>query len=214
MTVRFGSTLEAGSGSRPDPARTRRAILDAARQRFLHYGYKKTTVDEITTDAGVAKGTMYLYFTNKEAILFTLVQEIKREITQRLRQIAAGASTPPEKLSDMLAARVVAVYEACTGTPHGCELIEEIRPQLVECGREEHDAQIALLADVLREGHRLGIFDVADPARAAHLLVAACAAFMPPYLCPAFPTPRTSAELEAGAREMFAFLLRGLRRCR
>lgn len=208
MTARFGSTLEMGASGR------KQAILDAARQRFLHYGYKKTTVDEITTDAGIAKGTMYLYFPSKEAILFTLVREVKRQITQRMREIAAGPSAPPDKLCDMLAARVVAVHEACTGSPHGSEMIEEIRPQLVECGREEHDAQIGLLADVLREGHRQGLFDVADPARAAHLLVAACAAYMPPYLCPAFPTPRTSADLEEGAREMAVFLLRGLRRCR
>jgi AcrR family transcriptional regulator len=45
-----GSTTAASSS-------TREAILQAARQRFLHYGYKKTTIDEIAQDAGIGKGT-------------------------------------------------------------------------------------------------------------------------------------------------------------
>lgn len=216
VSIRFGSSMEeaTGSGARPDPAQTRRAILDAARRRFLHYGYKKTTIDEITTDAGVGKGTVYLYFGGKEDILLTLVLEIKRDITERMRAIAAVPAAPAEKLTEMLVARIVAVYDVCTETPHGCEMVEEIRPQIVRCGREEYDAQLGLIAEVLREGHRQGVFDVADPARVAPLLAAACAAFFPPYLSPAFPAPRTRAELEAGARELIGLILRGLRRCR
>ena len=214
-TARLGSMEGViGLSVRTDPARTRRAILDAARQRFLHYGYKKTTVDEITSDAGVGKGTVYLYFAGKEEILHTLVLEVKRDITQRMRAIAAVSLPPAEKLTEMLVVRVVAVYEVCTTTPHGCELVDEIRPHLVRWGREELEAQLGLLAEVLRDGHRQGVFDVADPERTAPLLTAACAAFFPPYLCPAFPTPRTSADLEAGTREMVGLILRGLRRSR
>lgn len=199
---------------RQAPMGTRQAILDAARQRFLHYGYKKTTIDEIAADAGVGKGTVYLYFGGKEDLLLTLVVEVKRAITEQMRGIATSAAAPPDKLREMMAARVLAVYDACKSTAHGIELVDYLRPQLSHCGREEYEAQQGLLADVLREGHKIGVFDIADAPRAAHLLSAALLAFFPPYICPPFPTDRSREELEAGAREMVGFLVRGLRRCR
>ena len=216
MALRFGIGLgqAASANPRSDPAQTRQAILGAARQRFLHYGYRKTTIDEIASDAGVGKGTVYLYFGGKEEILLTLVHEIKRGITERMRALAADPTPPAQRLTEMVVARITAVYDAYTENPHGSELVDEMRPQLVACGREEYDAQLALLADVLQEGQEQGVFDVPDPRRVAHLINAAFAAFFPPYQCPPFPGTRTRQELEAGAREMMEFLLRGLRPCR
>jgi len=40
----------------------RRRIFTAARRRIERYGYRHTTIAEIAGDAGVAKGTVYLYF--------------------------------------------------------------------------------------------------------------------------------------------------------
>jgi len=44
-------------------------IVDAARKRFQHYGIGKTTMQEIAADAGVAVGTLYLYFSNKDELV-------------------------------------------------------------------------------------------------------------------------------------------------
>lgn len=214
MTVRLGSGAAQTTGARTDPAQTRDAILRAARQRFLHYGYRKTTIDEIASDAGVGKGTVYLYFGGKEDILLNLVHEVKRDITERMRAIAAASTPPEERLTEMVVVRILTVHDAHTATPHGNELVDELRPQLIQCGRAEYDAQTALLAEVLGEGHGRGDLDVPDPVRAAHLLTAAFAAFFPPYFCQPFPEQRTRADLEAGAREMCRFLFCGLRRCR
>ena len=45
-------------------------ILDAAMRLFSERGFERTTVDEIATLANVGKGTIYLYFENKEPDLF------------------------------------------------------------------------------------------------------------------------------------------------
>ncbi len=47
----------------------REQILDAARQCFARQGVARTTVDQIARAAGVAKGTVYLYYRSKDAIL-------------------------------------------------------------------------------------------------------------------------------------------------
>lgn len=46
----------------------RKAIVDAAREIFARQGYEATTIAEIATAAGIAVGTVYLYFHNKREI--------------------------------------------------------------------------------------------------------------------------------------------------
>jgi TetR/AcrR family acrAB operon transcriptional repressor len=43
-------------------------IINAAQKLIVHYGYDKTTVDEIAREAGISKGAVYLHFDKKEAI--------------------------------------------------------------------------------------------------------------------------------------------------
>jgi TetR/AcrR family fatty acid metabolism transcriptional regulator len=50
-------------------------ILDAALDLMSQYGYRKTSIDEIAERAGVAKGTVYLYFRDKREILISLLKE-------------------------------------------------------------------------------------------------------------------------------------------
>jgi len=47
---------------------TRQLILDAAFERFGHYGYNKTTMVEIAQDVGMSAANLYRYFENKQEI--------------------------------------------------------------------------------------------------------------------------------------------------
>ena len=51
----------------------RRALLDAAYELFLERGTAKTSVEDITSRAKVAKGTFYLYFQDKGAVMQALL---------------------------------------------------------------------------------------------------------------------------------------------
>lgn len=201
-------------------AAARAAILQAARQRFLHYGYKKTTIDEIASDANIGKGTVYLHFSGKDAILLTLVMEVKRNINAQIRAIAASLASPEDRLRRIVLACIGSVYDACTVMPHGGELVGDLRfylqnqPGFQEQFARENDAQRAVLVAVLEEGARTGVFaPLPDPDHAAQVLMTAFAGFFPPYACPAHPKPSTRTELEAGASALFDLLLVGLRRC-
>jgi AcrR family transcriptional regulator len=59
-----------------DPALRRRNILDAARQVFARKGFAAATIPEIAALAGVASGTIYLYYPNKRELLVAVVQEM------------------------------------------------------------------------------------------------------------------------------------------
>lgn len=65
-------------------------ILDAARRRFIHYGYNKTSVAEIAQEAGVSKGAVYLHFSSKDDLLHRLLRrEMMRYAEDRHQRIEA-----------------------------------------------------------------------------------------------------------------------------
>jgi AcrR family transcriptional regulator len=66
---------------------TREKILDAALEAFATGGYAQTTMDEIATRAGVAKGTLYWHFKGKEQILFAGIDRENSRIEESASRI-------------------------------------------------------------------------------------------------------------------------------
>ncbi|OHD74124.1 MAG: hypothetical protein A2V99_15230 [Spirochaetes bacterium RBG_16_67_19] len=58
------------AGRNPDKEGRRQAILQAALQVFARKGYEPATLEAVAREAGLAKGTLYLYFKNKEDLYF------------------------------------------------------------------------------------------------------------------------------------------------
>ena len=76
----------------------RRQILEGAIAVFARKGYFTARVSDIASAAGVADGTIYLYFKNKEDIIVSLFADVVERHLARAREEIAGASTPREKL--------------------------------------------------------------------------------------------------------------------
>ena len=55
--------------------RTKRLIFDSAIRIFSDCGYRGATMDDIASNAGLAKGTLYYHFTSKEEIFNFIVEE-------------------------------------------------------------------------------------------------------------------------------------------
>ena len=64
---------------------TRQKIIDCALQLFAQQGYAQTTVNQITEQAGVAKGTFFNYFANKEVVLCDIQLTLATEEISRLQ---------------------------------------------------------------------------------------------------------------------------------
>src|SRR3954453_22537309 len=58
-----------------DGSAKRRQIMDGAREMFLTQGFDAASMGEIARAAGVSKGTLYVYFKNKEQLFEAIVQE-------------------------------------------------------------------------------------------------------------------------------------------
>ena len=73
-----------------------RRILDAAAALILRWGFQKTTLDDVSKQAGVAKGTMYLHWKTREELFQALITreklEMARDFKQRIDTEQAGAT--------------------------------------------------------------------------------------------------------------------------
>lgn len=78
------------------------AILDAATEAFAEYGYFTCQVSKIAKLAGVADGTIYLYFKNKEDILVSLFSDRMGRFIDEIRQSIAQCQTTKERLMDII----------------------------------------------------------------------------------------------------------------
>lgn len=73
----------------------RMRISAAAEARFAEQGFDSATVDAIARDAGVAAGTVYKYFPNKQALLYAIVtEEFVAELSRLTRERIAAFARP------------------------------------------------------------------------------------------------------------------------
>ena len=81
-------------------------ILDAARKVFAEKGFSETTMDQVAECAGIAKGTLYLYFRSKRDIYMAALMEGIRSLNNDSRRKVEAAAGVREKLCAFIETRV------------------------------------------------------------------------------------------------------------
>jgi AcrR family transcriptional regulator len=87
--------------SRVEPRKRERhlEILDAAFEEFAQKGYESTRLDDVANRAGIAKGTVYLYFKNKETLFRAVLRD---QITHVLGDFEAYAQKSSGSADDLI----------------------------------------------------------------------------------------------------------------
>ena len=75
MTTEAAVAVRTSQGDATDDSAKRRQIMDGARAVFLAQGFDAASMGEIARAAGVSKGTLYVYFENKEQLFEAIVHE-------------------------------------------------------------------------------------------------------------------------------------------
>ena len=158
-------------------AESRRAeILDAALQMFGQYGYRRTSMDDVAREAGIAKGTIYLSFTSKEEVF----QALSERLSQRMLAGAEAASRRPGTTADKLAAMHAAWFgtyaDTISRSPHAAELLDAKHRLSADLVANAASRYKRLVRDVLTDAAVAGELDL-EPAgltadTAAELLMA------------------------------------------
>ena len=105
----FPRVLDALLWPEQDPKlrRKRERILRTATGLFERHGYRKTSVDQVARQAGVAKGTVYLYYRNKAELVYHAIAFEKRAYVDRVAPIFDLGMTPVDRLRAMIAIGVM-----------------------------------------------------------------------------------------------------------
>lgn len=138
----------------------REAIVKAARQRLSQYGVRKTTMNEIAQDVGIAVGTLYLYFKNKNEILIAATEAYTQQHLIDTERILHSPMSAPEKLKTYLQNRFRAVQENRLSGSHAAELaraVIRLKPELQE---EQGKAVKNNVLSIIKAGIQANLFQI------------------------------------------------------
>src|SRR5215471_6882478 len=104
-SVRKYSASPASPAAAKSPAQKTAAVLDAARTVFSRYGFEGATIDAVAAEAGIAKGTVYLYFKSKDELYVAALVRHVKELSQTARERMAAERDLRGKIAAFLRVR-------------------------------------------------------------------------------------------------------------
>jgi AcrR family transcriptional regulator len=123
VKTKTASTRRARAAPSPSPAR-RAAILAAAQTCFWRSGIRRTAIEDVAVEAGLAKGTIYLYFASKEELFAALAAELCRESLESVEAALAGEGGIARRLAAALDAKIGHFHRLLAGSAHAAELLD------------------------------------------------------------------------------------------
>ncbi len=196
------------SKAAPPTQGKRERILDAAVKVFAAEGFYNAKVSQIAEAAGVADGTIYLYFKSKDELLISLFEDRMDRVLETLR----GALGEPGGAIARLRRVIELHLELIEQNPEMAEVITVELRQSAKFIREYHNPKFAeflrLIAGAVAEGQKKGELrgDI-DPQLTARALFGALDEISLAWIVRA---PRDRGELRRAAKQLGTLFLDGL----
>ena len=151
-------------------------ILAAAFEEFKLRGYAATRLEDVAKRIGVSKGTIYIYFQNKEELFRAVVQKTVTPAFDRVREVADSFEGPTE---DLLRKYLEVLYGEICGDPKGRGLLRlliaesETFPELTEVYHREVMARgHTVITEILTRGVARGEFRADAPLESPQIIIA------------------------------------------
>ena len=148
----------------------RERILVAAERIFARHGFFAARVSEIAKEAGVADGTIYLYFKSKDDLLISLFENRMRQVNEELR--VAIADRPP---AEQLRAFIRTYLQLVSDEPAAAEVLTIELRQSSKFMKEYENPEFAdflrMLGGIIADGQARGDLDLAIPSHIAARMI-------------------------------------------
>jgi len=142
---------------------TRQTILEAARARFGHYGFNKTTMAEIAKDCGMSAANIYRHFNGKNDIIAVLATNLlKRQETRLGEIVGCQSSSYSEKLRKFFTESLAITRQYATEQPKMKEMVDFICQERFDLVQSHKKIKLELIETILREGTAKGEFVIAE----------------------------------------------------
>src|SRR4051812_8993663 len=148
----------------------RERILGAAERIFARHGFFAARVSEIAKEAGVADGTIYLYFKSKDDLLISLFENRMKQVNEELR--VAIADHPP---TQQLRAFIHTYLQLVSDEPAAAEVLTIELRQSSKFMKEYENPQFAdflrMLGGIIADGQGRGELDASIPSHIAARMI-------------------------------------------
>jgi AcrR family transcriptional regulator len=177
-----------------EQAAKRQRILAAALKLFAHEPYQAVTMDRVAEAAGVAKGTLYLYFPSKDALYLGVLND-NLDTAYRTYQASADPKLPVVERMRRSIAVAVEFFDERRDFLQFYAMAEprlsEARNRIIEGSRERG---FIFFASLIEDGIRTGVFTRVD-SRLATLTIQGAIRSLLLYYGPSRPVSEISREL-------------------
>ena len=148
-------------------AKRRDQILEEAARLFSSQRFDEVLMDDIAQGAGVAKGTLYTYFSDKEELYFAVIFEGISRLNQLVLEKASSQKDPEKKLRDIV--HSIVSFVAQNGFFYKLLSIEDSKSNTGksvnrERWREQRTIQLDAIESVLTAGRSEGVFQIRHPS--------------------------------------------------
>lgn len=198
--------------STPNPSEStdvRERIIDAAEERFRHFGYGKTNVGEIAADVGMSAGNLYRYFDSKQDIAAACALRCMSRLDELLEPVLKdNESSAALRLQQYVLTKLRYNHDQAHHHPRLAELVETVvgeRPEVVHKKIQETKENLSIIIAV---GMERGEFESGDPMTVTEALFTALVFFATPTFMPLYPLET----MEKMARDVVTLLINGLAR--
>jgi TetR/AcrR family fatty acid metabolism transcriptional regulator len=146
------------SKTEPPPGPKRDAILRAATDVFAESGYFNAQVADVARAAGVAAGTVYLYFRSKDDLLVSIFERSMRDAIAEGRAMAGGVRDPRQRLR-----RFAALHLGRLGRDRNLAVVFQVELRQSTKFMERFSSTLlrdylGLIRDAIADGQRAGMF--------------------------------------------------------
>ncbi|NLW09727.1 MAG: TetR/AcrR family transcriptional regulator [Firmicutes bacterium] len=157
----------------PAETDTRQNIIEAAREIFARYGFRKATMDDIARAARKAKSSLYHYFKSKEEVFREVVEQEAAEVKAEISRAVAAAETPQKKFRAYVLTRMTAFKRVANlFSAFKDEYLESY--SFIERLRENYNRyEIETITGILQEGLEMGAFIVKNLELTAYAIFTA-----------------------------------------
>jgi AcrR family transcriptional regulator len=183
----------------------RMKIVEIARNIFTHFGFKKTTMEEIALATRKGKSSIYYYFNSKEDIFKAVVEKEAEELKAELYKKIADIEDPIERLKIYITIRMRKLNKLTNFyTALKSDYLSHF--EFIEQIRKSYDLdEIKVVTGIIQEGIEKGKFSVEDP----HLSAVAIVTAMKGLEVPLFVN-KEHGNFEARLSNLIGFLFYGI----
>lgn len=162
----------------------RQLLLDAAERLFVEKGYGATRMEDIAAEAGVSKGSVYLEFASKEALLMALIRHHKsQQIDDMQRRLDKASDDILGCLKAVLLDDILFVHGKVTGQQHSMETLPHTAAAVHAQSEDLFRGFESMVTGAFQRAYDAEALPaLAEPTLATAQLLHALSGFYPPYM--------------------------------